>query len=94
MKSNLSIRTVFGKASRLGRRTFGARRLILEPLEDRTLLAAGSISGTVFEDFDGDGVQDDDEDGLSGWTVELLSHGGGTGAPAVLSDTFENPTPG
>jgi VCBS repeat-containing protein len=93
MKSNLSIRTVFGKANRLGRRTSGARRLTLEPLEDRTLLAAGSILGMVFEDLDGDGVQDSGEGGLSGWTVELLSHGGGTGAPAVVSDTFENPTP-
>lgn len=33
--------------------------------------ATGSISGTKFEDYDGDGVRDDGEAGLSGWTVFL-----------------------
>jgi len=33
------------------------RRLRMEPLEDRTLLSLGSISGTVFEDLDANGVK-------------------------------------
>lgn len=44
----------------------------LEQLEVRTLLSgSGSISGTVFHDLDGDGVQGDDEVGLGGVTAYL-----------------------
>ena len=50
------------------------RGLNLEQLEDRRLLAIdGSISGTVFEDLDGDGVQAAGEVGLPNWAVELQS---------------------
>jgi hypothetical protein len=47
------------------------RRLRCEALEDRRLLTTGSSSGTVFEDLDADGVQDEGELGLAGWTVVL-----------------------
>lgn len=33
--------------------------------------ATGSLSGTKFEDFDGDGVRDAGETGLAGWTIYL-----------------------
>src|SRR5262245_13368680 len=45
-------------------------RLRLEALEDRTLLS--SISGTVFNDLNGDGVLQAGEPGLPGWEVDLL----------------------
>jgi hypothetical protein len=70
-----------GKRNRTGaRRRTGPRRswrrLHVEPLEDRVLLSVvptggGSISGTVFEDLDRDGIRDVGEPGLAGWTVEL-----------------------
>ncbi|MHC4178454.1 MAG: hypothetical protein ACYSWU_13165, partial [Planctomycetota bacterium] len=65
------------------------RRLVLEPLEERTLLdGLGALSGTVFEDLDRDGVHDvPDEPGLEGWTVELEQIGG-TGQ---LLESFANP---
>jgi hypothetical protein len=44
------------------------RRLGLEPLEKRLLLA--TIEGTVFADLDADGIQNG-EDGLADWTVVL-----------------------
>ena len=49
-----------------------SRPLGFELLEPRKMLAAlGELSGTVFEDLDGDGVRDAGEPGLPGWTVEL-----------------------
>ncbi|MBN2474997.1 MAG: tandem-95 repeat protein [Pirellulales bacterium] len=64
------------------------RRLLLEPLEQRTLLdGSGVISGTVFDDLDRDAVHDAGEPGLPGWTVQL-QHGGGAGD---LQQTFFNP---
>ena len=44
-------------------------RLRLEALEDRTLLS--SISGTVFNDLNGDGIQQSGELGLPGLEVDL-----------------------
>ena len=65
-----------------------ARRLRHEPLEQRTLLAVGSIAGTVFEDLDANGVQDAGEAGLAGWTVALDRTD--TAEPLL---TIPNPTP-
>lgn len=65
-----------------------ARRLRHEPLEQRTLLAVGSIAGTVFEDLDTNGGQDAGEVGLAGWTVVLER----TDTPEPLL-TLDNPTP-
>ena len=45
------------------------RHLRLEPLEERALLAV--ISGTTFDDLDGDGVQQMGEPGLEDWTIYL-----------------------
>ena len=63
------------------------RQLRLEPLEPRNLLT-GTISGTVFEDLNGDGVQNPGEPGMAGETVvlELV----GISEPIV---TILNPTP-
>ena len=41
------------------------------------LAALGELSGTVFEDLDGDGVYDVGEPGLPDWTVELRREGVG-----------------
>ncbi|NQT41467.1 MAG: tandem-95 repeat protein [Planctomycetes bacterium] len=72
----------------VSRSTLRGRRLRCEPLEQRTLLAVGSIAGTVFEDLDADGVQDAGEVGLADWTV-VLEQGD---APAPLL-TIPDPTP-
>jgi hypothetical protein len=61
------------------------RQLGVEQLEHRNLLATGSISGTVFEDLDADGVRGPGEGGLEGWTVVLER------TDAV--QTFANPAP-
>src|SRR5688572_14332366 len=56
-----------------------AARSIVERLERRVLMH--SWSGTVWHDFDSDGVQDTDdprEHGLEGWTLELYSAQSGT----------------
>ena len=42
----------------------------LQPIE-RRLLLVGTISGTVFSDYDSDGTQDAGEPGLAGWTVYI-----------------------
>ncbi len=75
-----------GKRHRTGaRRRTGPhrnwRRLHVEPLEDRVLLSVvptggGSLSGTVFDDLDGNGTRDANEPGLPGVTVELLHSDG------------------
>jgi hypothetical protein len=65
-----------------------SRPLRCEALEDRRLLTLGSISGTVFDDFNADGVQDAAEVGLSGWNVVLER----TDTPEVLL-TVPNPDP-
>ncbi len=51
------------------------RRLQAEHLEDRQLLA--TISGTVFNDLNADGVKNTGESGQSGWTVYLDADGNG-----------------
>lgn len=44
----------------------------LESLESRLVLAADTaIAGTIFNDLNGNGAKDAEEDGLSGWTVFL-----------------------
>ncbi len=63
------------------------RQLRLEQLEPRNLLT-GMISGTVFEDLNGDGVQDPGEPGMAGQTVVLERVG--SSEPIA---TFLNPTP-
>ena len=51
------------------------RLLQAERLEDRQLLA--TISGTVFNDLNADGVKNTSESGQSGWTVYLDADGNG-----------------
>ena len=51
------------------------RLLQAERLEDRQLLA--TISGTVFNDLNADGVKNTGESGQSGWTVYLDADGNG-----------------
>ena len=51
------------------------RRLQAERLEDRQLLA--TISGTVFNDLNANGLKDGGEAGQSGWTVYLDADGNG-----------------
>ncbi len=51
------------------------RRLQAERLEDRQLLA--TITGTVFNDLNADGVKNTGESGQSGWTVYLDADGNG-----------------
>ena len=70
-------------------------RLRLEALEDRTLLS--SISGTVFNDLNGDGSQEPGEPGLQNWEVDRFQ--GQTLVQAVLTDangnfSFSNLGPG
>lgn len=43
----------------------------------RVLAQTGSIAGTVFNDIDGDGVRDEGEGALAGWTVFLDADGDG-----------------
>src|SRR5690349_10306149 len=45
--------------------------LALERLEDRVAPAGGSISGTVYNDLNGNGVRDADETGVAGRTAYL-----------------------
>ena len=48
-----------------------SRQPSFEQLEQRLLLS-GSIEGQVWEDVNGDGLRDAGENGLNGWTVELV----------------------
>jgi hypothetical protein len=53
-------------------RKFRSRRAVVEPLEQRRLLAlTTSISGLKFGDLNHNGNQDAGESGLSGWTIAL-----------------------
>src|SRR6516162_420104 len=61
-------------------------RLRLEALEDRTL--PSSISGTVFNDLNGDGLQGADEPGLQNWVVDLFQ--GQTRIQQLLNGTNGN----
>jgi uncharacterized repeat protein (TIGR01451 family) len=58
----------------------------LEALEDRTL--PSSISGTVFNDLNGDGLQGADEPGLQNWVVDLFQ--GQTRIQQLLTGTNGN----
>ena len=44
------------------------------------------ITGTVFNDLDGDGTRDAGEPGLSGWTVFLAPDGSSTAIPELTND--------
>src|SRR5207247_1900390 len=53
----------------------------------------GSISGTKFDDLNGNGVRDDGEPGLSGWTIFLDSNNNGVldnGEPTQTTDASGN----
>ena len=76
------------RAGKAPQGTLRSRRLRCEPLEQRTLLSLGSISGTVFEDLDADGFQDAGEPGLADWTVVLER--GDASTPLL---TIPNPSP-
>src|SRR5262245_19648660 len=68
--------------SRPARRTRRPRPVLrLELLEDRRVPA--TISGTVFNDLDGDGVRDPGEPGLAGRTVTLYAPAGPVAREAV-----------
>ena len=57
----------------------------------------GSISGLKFHDLDADGVKDDDEPGLEGWTIFLGNGSGPQGQATTGSDgsyRFQDLTPG
>jgi VCBS repeat-containing protein len=74
----------------LGTRACRPRRLVLEPLETRTLLdGAGIVGGRLFDDLDRSGGRDPGEPPLVDWTVEL-QRVGSTNVPEV---TFANPSP-
>ncbi len=62
------------------------RRLFLETLETRQLLAA-SIIGTVYEDMDRSGGRNNGENGVSGWTVFLDANSDGALNAGELSGT-------
>jgi hypothetical protein len=67
------------------RRSFRPR---LEPLETR--LTPATISGTVFQDFNINGVQDAGEPGLAGQEVYLDLTGSGSLAPGDPSATTDS----
>ena len=52
-------------------RLVGSESPVLESLEPRLLLS-GTIEGQVWRDYSADGVRDAGENGLNGWTVELV----------------------
>jgi hypothetical protein len=49
--------------------------------------AAGSVSGQLFNDLNGDGVQRAGEGSLAGWTVYLDTNGNGNLNPGELTAT-------
>ena len=77
------------------------RTLACEHLEQRTLLTAnavvgasidtGQISGSLWNDVDGDGIREQNDLGLAGWTVFLDSNRDGTrddGEPTATTDAL------
>ena len=68
---------LFGRSSKSRQRTFQARRLRVEALERRQLMASdlGSITGTVYTDLTDNGLTGDDPR-ISGATVRLFRDGG------------------
>ena len=77
-----------GTTGRVTRAGVPIRRLRFEPLEQRTLLSLGSLSGSVFEDLNRDGDRDTGEPGMAEWTVVAER----TEIPEPLL-TIPNPTP-
>ena len=61
-----------------------ARRMRLESLEDRRLLAA--VHGQKWDDLNADGIKDAGEPGLNGWTIEIHDSEGNLVASAVTAD--------
>lgn len=61
---SLGIRQANQRREKSGR----LRKLILESLEQRTLLA-GDVAGNILDDLSNDGIKDNGEDGLAGLTV-------------------------
>ena len=53
----------------------GPAENITEPVEEVAILAL-NISGVKFNDLNGNGLQDDDEPGLPGWTITLVAPDG------------------
>lgn len=51
------------------------------------ILAKGSISGTIYEDANGNGIFDPEEYTLPGWTVELYKDGAQTPLPITTDST-------
>lgn len=47
---------------------------------NQQMVASNSISGTKFEDLDGDGIRDQGEPGLQGWVIELIFDANADGA--------------
>ena len=65
------------KGSGRHRESARAARCLFEPFERRVLMASGSITGTVFSDFNSNGFRDASEPALSGWTVYLDTNDNG-----------------
>ncbi|MGN6136395.1 MAG: SdrD B-like domain-containing protein, partial [Aureliella sp.] len=88
---------LFGRISKSRKRTIHARRLRVESLERRQLMASdlGSITGTVYTDLTDNGLTGDDPR-ISGATVELYRDGGngtfdsGGGDDVALPSTTTN----
>ncbi|MEK7612239.1 MAG: SdrD B-like domain-containing protein [Patescibacteria group bacterium] len=53
-------------------------------------IQGGSIAGTIIEDMDGDGTRDEEEPGITGWTVELYTSPITTNAPLKTTDSDES----
>ncbi len=59
-----------------------------ESLESRRVMA-GDIAGTVYEDLNGNGINDPAENGIPGWTLFVDNNGDGlfnSGEPSTVSD--------
>jgi subtilisin family serine protease len=60
----------------------------LEPCE-RRLLLVGTITGTVYSDYNSNGVQDGSEPGLAGWTVYIDANNNNLPEPAEQQRTTD-----
>jgi hypothetical protein len=99
------LRRRLGQALPLRQRAHAGNRPAVERLEDRTVpaglnldlnlgcllgcLGHGSISGQKFEDHNGNGVKDDGDQGLPGWTVFLDANCNDTLDPGEVSTTTD-----
>ena len=78
----------FKRERQLRKRSF-LRRLFIEALEPRQLMAA-NIVGTVYEDVDRIGTRNNGENGISGWTAYLDVNRDGAknmGEPSAITDS-------